>query len=114
MRHVNTPLDCVLWQISTRNQRNLCERKYSTPLALQPHAPLPQLEFFFFFLRRALLFHFFLLHFRALRVRQAPWSQRPRVDVTSSPPCRAATNRSDDLPASPCIPCTVLRLLPHI
>ena len=38
--------------------------------------------FFSFFLRRALFLHFFLLRFLALRARQAPWSQHPRVDAT--------------------------------
>ena len=37
---------------------------------------------FSFFLRRALFLHFFLLRFLALRARQAPWSQHPRVDAT--------------------------------
>ena len=36
---------------------------------------------FFFFLRRALFLQFFFLRFFALRVRQALWSQRPRVDA---------------------------------
>ena len=35
----------------------------------------------FFFLRRTLFLHFFLLRFLAFCVRHAPWSQHPRVDA---------------------------------
>ena len=38
-------------------------------------------NFFFFFWRRALFLHFFLVRFLALRLRHAPWSQHPRVDA---------------------------------
>ena len=54
-------------------------RSSARPASLRPRA-LPQ-QLVLLLSSCALFWHFFLVRFLALRVRQAPWSQYPRVDV---------------------------------